>query len=461
MRHKLAASRLRQQVSRHGTPARAMLYLHEPGPTCDGRWVAECPVVNELLRLRQTRDVKGRRNLGILTIVGNFLSSTIWRVALITNTVQCFKQQGLPYWAGYCDVKTVLTPLVAASLVFNSGCAVIRDELRYPGGAPGRILDSRTFDASQSKQLQLLRVTLALAIAARIGEGSVSTEDADVFARQLSEAAIEINHAAIDAGYPEWKNGRAVYPCQVDGGMDRPGQDYTGQMPKISASYLDTDRACPGYYVNFEVNIARIESRIVRAMLTSLPTERAREFIEDLSSGSLLSAVVSLARSASDIAGAFHRGAGSYRAGIETVAASINTCQYDPTFKPGYQFDQRFDTVLVASSCLGLSSKALFDRDDIEAGKLPNQVDPTAFMALFRIVSTSCVGLPLTNYPEAGDERFINDRRNRARACDLLRFNPHARPFSITVSENPQGAGDPPLQPNNVNSRAPLNAPKQ
>lgn len=325
-------------------------------------------------------------------------------------------------------MKKVSLIFAAGALFFNSGCAAIRDELRYPGGAPGRMLDERTFDSSRSKQLQLLRAGLALAIAARIGEGSVATEDADVFARQLSEAATEINYAAIEAGYPQWVNGRPLYACPVPRGGDRPGTPADGGRIVVSADYLATDAACPGYYTAFEANIARIEARIVRAMLTSLPTETAREFIEDLTAGNLLSALVSLARATGDVAGAFHRGAGAYRAGLETVAASTNNCHPEGS---RLSYDQRFDTVLGAADCLGLSTQTLFDGEDIAAERLPNQIRPEAFMALFRIAATACVALPLANYPDAQDARLQNDRNNRAAACGSLRFNPRPRPSAI------------------------------
>lgn len=136
--------------------------------------------------------------------------------------------------------------LACIGMLSSAGCSTIRDELRYPGGAPGRLLDQRTFDSSRSKQLQLLRATLALAIAARIGEASVATEDADAFARQLAEASRELNYAAVDAGYPFFKTTDEgvvrAEPCMVE----TPGEDMIEALSPEN-TYLMIDGQCPGY----------------------------------------------------------------------------------------------------------------------------------------------------------------------------------------------------------------------
>ncbi|MFN3990340.1 MAG: hypothetical protein ACK4IS_08775 [Erythrobacter sp.] len=326
--------------------------------------------------------------------------------------------------------------LASTALVFTSGCGAIRDQLRYPGGAPGRLLDKRTFDASHSKQLALMRMTLALAIAARIGEGSVATQDADVFARQLAEAAREINYAAVDAGFApaDGKNGRV---CEI--GAGKPRQDPTPTPPSVD--YQKQDQECAGYYVNFEANIARIEARIVRAMLTSLPTDKARKFIQELTQGNLMSALWSLTRTMGDVAGAFHRGAGVYRAGLENLAASVPTrserkmCEAFPAqLKHASTYKQEYDTVRFAAACLGLSETALFDNTMIEPQNLPNRLDPKAFMALFRIARTSCVALPLRSLPTKPQEERT-EREARKLACGLLYFEPLQRPDTILMPE--------------------------
>lgn len=333
-------------------------------------------------------------------------------------------------------MRVILAALAGASLIVTSGCSTIRNELRYPGGAPGKLLDERTFDSSGSKQLALLRATLALAIAARMGEGSVSVADADVFARQLAEAANEINYAAVDAGFP-------APPISIDGEeIDRATCRLTKDEDEfVTADFATEDAKCAGYYVNFEANIARIESRIIRAMLTSLPTDRARKFLEEISKGDILSATWSLARTAGDLAGAFHRGSGAYRAGLENVAAQARECAYSAEFT-GENYDQATATVYSASACLGLSHKSLFINDDIGPNKLPDNVDPKAFMALFRIARTACVALPMASTPSQ-PERGYTDRKARAEACALIAFAPNPRTDKIVVEAPGDGAGSP------------------
>lgn len=351
-------------------------------------------------------------------------------------------------------VRKVAAVLLGGVLMFNSGCSTIRDELRYPGGAAAKMLDQRTFDASRSKQLQLLRAVLAIAIAARIGEGSISPQDGDAFARQLAEASLEVSYAAVDAGFPVYdEKTKSMYmACQIGPGKLRPTSTPTPlptSTPSAAVSmspYFAEDEGCRGFYTNFEANLAKIESRIVRAMLTSLPTDKAREFLNDLTKGDLVSALWSLAQSAGDIAGAFHRGAGVYRAGTETLAAA-SQCQFDSTLRSAPdRYDERYDTVMVAAACLGVSLQDLFDRNDIDASQLPNSVPNNAFHALFRVARGACVALPLLNTPEAPDA--VSDSQEvRRKSCALVRFDPRERPHSIAqpqdVVTSPAGPPNP------------------
>lgn len=363
-------------------------------------------------------------------------------------------------------MKKFVLAATTAAFVFTTGCSAIRDELRYPSGASGRLLDERTFDTSESKQLTLLRAHLALAIAAQIGSSTVATEDADAFARQLADAANELNYAAVDAGYPYFhKNDDDRYevrvPCTIDklGATNRSGdtkttgwldeqkaedESYANNKTFVENPYIQQDAKCAGFFVNFEANIARIESRIVRAILTSLPSDRAREFLEDLTSGNLLGALWSLARTVGDIANAFHRGAGVYRAGLENVTATTIACDWDDSYSGDRgDYRQDLDTVLKASACLGLSLDSLFDDDDIEANKLADEVPPEAFMALARISRTACVSLPILT-SATSNTRNEEDREARASLCRVVRFNPKSRPDQIELtSDTPTGKAEP------------------
>lgn len=265
-----------------------------------------------------------------------------------------------------------------------------------------------------------------IAIAAQIGEQTVQTEDADAFARQLAEASREVNYAAADAGFGVTTGTGTIPTCTIDRGV----------RPRATPSPYTADDlgACAGYYVNFESHLIHIEGRVIRAMLTSLPTDKARKFLEKLSGGDVLSALWALTRTFGDLALAFHTGAGVYRAGTENLAAVTSQCYGDPSYSPRTApFDEEWETVLVAAQCLGLSRADLFDGDSITAGRLPVKLPPKAFHAMFRIARAACVGLPLEN---STDESFvIESRKNRQQSCSLVRFAPQTRPLDLEIPE--------------------------
>lgn len=326
--------------------------------------------------------------------------------------------------------RRLAAAVLAGSLVFNAGCGAIRNDLRHPGGYPGRQMDKRTFDASQSKQLQLLRATLVIAIAARIGEQSVSPEDADVFARQLAEAAREVNYAAADAGFGDGDNPT----CAIGSGFSDANSPGWG----VRSDYEpDNVEECAGYYVNFESHVTRIEGRVIRAMLTSLPTDKARAFLNDLGKGDMLSALWRLSQSFTDLASAFHNAAGVYRSGTETMAALMDKpCVGDPSYAGPTPagFDEEWGTVLHAAQCLGLSRSNLFDADTAMADSFPVKLPPRGFHALFRIARTACVALPLQNSTEF--DFVVQSRRDRQKSCEIIRFSPQMRPLDVTsISE--------------------------
>jgi len=330
---------------------------------------------------------------------------------------------------------------LAVGLLSLNGCSAVLREVRYPGGYPGYLLDKRTFDASENKRLQLLRGALVLAMAARIGEGAVRGEDGDGFARQLANASAEINHAAANLGMGDLKS------CTV--GDDKPLPPIAagvisarkmserataaaaGVVPIVTAPVGTVanesaslppapDIGCAGYYVNFETDVARLESRTIRAMVAALPTDRARRFLEDVAKGDVLSAAWSALSAAGDIAGSFHRASGVYRSGLETVAAtmdapcSIKQLGTEPTM-----------TVLGAADCLGLDRDNLFDDEDAKGKDLKQVIPNRSFHAILRIVRESCVALPLSN--ELDEIALTASRELRRKACAAIIFLPVPR----------------------------------
>ena len=95
-------------------------------------------------------------------------------------------------------VKKSIIFLFGTALFALSGCqTILTKEFRHSGGYVGYQLDKRTFDASESKKLQLLRANMIMAMAARLGADTVQNgEDATAFAQYLQTTANEINYTA-------------------------------------------------------------------------------------------------------------------------------------------------------------------------------------------------------------------------------------------------------------------------
>lgn len=338
-------------------------------------------------------------------------------------------------------MKVLISLMAGSALVFTSGCAAIRNELRHPAGQVGKLMDDRTFDASRSKDLQLIRAAMLIAIAARVGAGSVEAEDGGVFAGQLADAATELNYAAADAGFS---------PIGSDGGtctiFDQAGNESSSNNqaadnaedgaadPAWRLVTADDTDACTGYYVNFESHLQRIEGRVIRAMLTALPTDQAREFLDDISRGDLLSSLWSLLGAAGDLTLAFHRGAGIYRSTTELVAAGMPACYGDPGYPSAVNvgtFNETEHTILHAAACLGLSNQSLFDSDSATAEDFNVKFPVAAFHATLRMARASCVEIAIPNAGGFTDEDILTIRKELNDECQKLVFSPTMRPMAV------------------------------
>lgn len=293
--------------------------------------------------------------------------------------------------------------VAASALLFTSACTPILKEVRHTGGYPGYLLDNRTFDASASKQLVLLRATIILAMAADMGQFTVTGADADSFASLLAAGAEEINYAAAD-----------LYA----GDGNCPG--------KIATS---TDAGCVGFYANFESNLPRIEARIVKIMLAALPTDKARKFLQDVSKGNVMGAAWNALGAVAQSAGGLHFAFARYRSGLETAAESLPGCP-DVASK----FDPAKMTVVAAAKCLGLSETRLFQKaDGTTSARLGKAVvSKQAFFMLLRGVAADCVNLPYAGTGSA----LATSQTARAKACNAIGFEPRARPFRIIGTEH-------------------------
>lgn len=323
--------------------------------------------------------------------------------------------------------KRIVAFLAASAMLLTSGCGAVRHDLQYPGGYPGWLLDRHSFDAASSKKLLLLRATIVLAMAARMGQATVRGEDADAFALSLKAAAREINIAAADL-YPV--DGKPENLCLVS----RPA----GQ----GGPTADT---CLGYEVNFESEVPLIEARLTKLVVAALPTEKSRQFLAAVTKGDVLGAAFKALSAFKTLAVGLHYANGSYRSGLEIVASQIA-----PDQCAGASYAQDKDTVQEAVGCLGLPTDSIFSRTD---RLLPiKDVSPSAFFALMRIANGACTALPYLTAdaapehtdappPAAGGDAVPAAAKQaaptlqeqataRTKVCAAIWFTPTERPVS-------------------------------
>ena len=302
-------------------------------------------------------------------------------------------------------MKHLLSASAALSLLLSSACTPVLKEVRYPGGYPGYLLDKRTFDASGSKELVLLRATIILAMAADMGRTTVSGQDADGFAQLLAGGVQEINYAAADVF------GSTTQACLASD-PSTPPQD---------------DQGCRGFHENFESNLPQIESRIIKVMLAALPTDKARKFLDDVAKGNVLGAAWKALGTAGSLAGGLHVASARYRSGLEIVAGSLASCPGGGTFKANG------GTVVDAAKCLGLSENDLFDnpdeadREDLRVAKISMR----AFLMLMRGIAADCVSLDFSGTGEDIEAK----QAARAKSCNSIGFAPNPRPFRIDTAK--------------------------
>ncbi|HEX2803522.1 MAG TPA: hypothetical protein VHN55_06015 [Sphingomicrobium sp.] len=284
----------------------------------------------------------------------------------------------------------ILALAAAATLV--SGCAqTVVNELRHSGGHPGALLDRHFFYAAHSKQVQLLRSAMIVSMAANVGSGYVEAEDADSFIHQLQAASDEINYMA---GH--------IYP--VD-----------GKDPCIDLTRDD----CDAYALMYESEAPRLEGRIVKLLLASLPRDRATAFLNAAKTGNVMAAAWRALRLAASAVEGAHRGAAVHRSELELRALLVQHAKSQGVGK-GCRggIDWPVETTNDAAKCMNQPLDDLRAADDTP---LPHKVPEQAFDAVFAIMRTSCMLLPLNaTIEESG-------REQRKTECAKIAFKPKLR----------------------------------
>lgn len=323
---------------------------------------------------------------------------------------------------------------IALILSTVTGCGPVLREVRHPGGYPGYLLDQKTFDASRSKQLQLYRAALIMAMAARMGTATIRDgKDADAFVDYLGAASDEINYAAANI-YPA--GGQA--PCAVHPYLSK------SDVPMLPTPVPELP-CLGGYFSLFESDVPMMEARITRLMLAALPEDRARSFLQDVGKGNIFSAAWNAIGAASEATGGLHRASGVYRTGLELLAANMDSCRDksasdterskaigEPDTLPDRAiFEQDKSTVWDATQCLGLSHDRFFaSPDEAVAGNLGTRVSLNSLQAIMRIARTACMRLQI-NTEMVGNDTVESRYVVRLKQCGFVEFSPRLRPGTI------------------------------
>lgn len=325
-------------------------------------------------------------------------------------------------------MRKLLHVLAISSFLMTSGCGAIMRDIRYPGGYPGYLLDRHSYNASTSKELILLRATIILAMAARMGQATVRGEDANAFSQYLASSAREINYAAADLYSVE---SSANGPCEVQL-TPKPAPSTRPPLPSGQVIKQKSED-CAAYRSNFESELPLLEAQLVKTVVAALPADKAREFLSAVVKGDIMGAAFKALGAFKTVAAGLHYANGSYRSGLEIVASQDARCA-SKFLNDGNRF-----TVRTAETCLGLPTDSIFARTDKTEIQV-NQVDPSAFHALMLIANSACTALPyLADSSKAGSDR-LEGIEIREKACGAIWFQPKGRPLTTTVLAAKPGA---------------------
>jgi hypothetical protein len=340
-------------------------------------------------------------------------------------------------------MRKALVTLATAFSLTTSGCTYVAHDLRNTGGAVGGVLDRHMFDASGSKELVLLRSAILIAMVARAGTVySRDERDADAYVNYLVSAVDEINILAGDI-YPTRKGfgcsiARAASPAASTAGSaadakqakaadvpDAAGGEAVagGQTGTVTAADAQPQApaetpdsaSCFTYAVNFESDVPMIERRLFRLAMAGLPQQQAKQFLDQVTKGNALGAVIAAFNFSVKALDGLHSGAAVERTGLEIVAGQYRPCA-----------NADHSTVADAASCLGLPLNQLIVGKQDGRSDYVKEVPPAAFRALMRNIRDSCRMVPLGLQ---GDESESLDavRNRRIALCDQIEFIPRSR----------------------------------
>jgi hypothetical protein len=323
------------------------------------------------------------------------------------------------------EVKPMKHKRVASIAVMLStlcGCGHVAADLRHPGGAIGGVLDNRMFDASSSKDLVLLRSAIMIAMVARAGTVySRDQRDSEAYVNYIISAANEINIAAGHIRSPDAATSTGLACGLPPVATDKITAAAVAALPSDASNPngVPTERpdgqGCYTYQVNFESDLPTLERRLFKVAMAALPQEQAKRFLDQVTKGDAIGAVIAAFNFSAKALDGLHSGAAVHRTGIEVVARQHIDCKKVEDFR----------TVYDASHCMGLPTDKLFVGKHDERGDYKVEVNSASFHALMRNLRDSCRMIPLGIDDDAAD---LNKERNeRIADCNSIEFKPRAR----------------------------------
>lgn len=363
--------------------------------------------------------------------------------------------------------KAVVVAITGSSLMLQ-GCAAIKADLHNPGGVFGKALDDHMIDASQSKQMQVLRAELIVAMLARAGTAySHNGKESDNYANAILDAADEVNFLAADIaegdklGCPVSKatgspaatstdiaaaakaaadnakqssddaaasaakaltseqNAQNAY-AQINSAITAVASGKAPSPITLPPAYAEplalkppTPVGCKTYRVNFESDVPLMERKLFNLMVAALPQDQAKSFLDSFKGGNWLGLAWNTAKLALASVSGLHNAAAVNRTGLETEASQACSSGYD----------KDKGTVVNAMQCLGIDRNSLFKGSKIGTGGI--YISEDAFKAIMQNIQDSCRLLSLNTDQKTSS--IIEIQNDRTSLCDKITYKPRWR----------------------------------
>ncbi|NBC35247.1 hypothetical protein GTZ99_01590 [Novosphingobium sp. FSY-8] len=266
--------------------------------------------------------------------------------------------------------KWILLTLTCVTL---SGCTLVKQDLRYPGGAVGSIVDDHTpYKANGSKQMIVYRAIVGLMLMSKVAQATVvDGQEADAIVEYMSAVSKDINNLA---GHLE------TSACDGE---------------KVALAVTCTD-----YPMLFESDLPPLEGHMIRLGVAALPRKEGAKFLKSFTSQNPLDILSSAWRLGGKVVIAGHNAAASYRSEREILAVL--------TMPTGETPPANIEKALEQLAEPGRGSVAL----------KPENVEP-----LYKLIRDVCLRMPLNiSTDTTSDAATVQDTRRKK--CKAISYTP-------------------------------------